>query len=1271
MKKLLRTLLPLLTLLAIGCMLLAACGSAKAKITIDYNGAVLDGQTEQVLETETSADLNALIADANITLTRDGYTFDGWDIPAFEDGKLPAEVTVRAKWKAVIYNIVYDYNGGALETGATNPATYTIEDAVTFATPVREGYTFLGYFAGNDTQTAVTALPKGSKGDVSLTARWAEIAVTVNVYRIGAQEPVKSQVFAYGEEVVPSVDLGENSPLAIAAYLNEDYSIFEPFTVAESGTVTIYLDVYTKGMTFTKKAAADIAEGTYHSTVEFSEEFYAAKMMTRDLPQVDDAAVTEVIFPNYYTEDGVTLPVELTEQGQSSTSALTAETVYLSANIKVIGKDTFNNNKNLANVVFDTKLNKFKEVGVLAFNSTPSLQQITLPSTTEYLANGAFQASALTSFRFPKAMKEIAYQCFLNCADLETVDFEEDCVLETVGYSAFSNNSTTDVSVLASVSFPSTLKVLGDTKGRPTEFTKRGAIINGIDESVLGFFSYGVFYSKIENNTALTVNFNGAKLETVGDFIFFNRTGLKNVNIEVAENGVVGTGVFSRAGNPQTEITLSLGANAYVWQSFMMDCWAKSIAFEGLTEMPELAAYKSNPSYDSTVKDKNVLSESVLRTITNFKNYPMFFGCVNLQTVTFDRALQTIGAYSFSYCTAQPKFDAATAANVEIGEKAFYGSLLSSFDFQGTPFEAKKAVPASCFENSANLATLTNYDNIETFGAAAFKDTAVTAFQIARNMTIAGNTFAGAPTKITVAKGARNYAMIGADGAETSDEASAEYLVGKTGDDYTYIAYDYKLNAETPVTERTIPASIKAIGGYYTGNGVLTKITLNAAMTQIAAGEFEGCSALNTVVLSAETTAIGDNAFKDCTSLQSVNFADTTKLESIGAYAFANTNLSSFTAPATLKTLGNRAFNGTNSLTSVVLSAATLLETVSEYAFTTAAAANLTTVVLPQNGALTTIGSYAFRYAKITTLQIPATVKTLGAYSFGNCTELLTVTIGSTTADSLLGSDDGAMDKNAFNTCSALQSVTIYGNDQFVSEGGILYNQIAGDNGTFSYTLAVVPAKLSGDITLKAGLTEITTAFQNTNISSIIIPASVTNISSSAFNGCANLQSVSIGENDKYVSEGGILYNKVAGSNGAFSYTLAAVPAKLSGDVTLKAGLTTVAALFKNTEITSIVIPESVKSIAASAFSGCKQLATVVIKGNLTASTSNLIFTGCANLSSVTYLGTTKLTYMNKILTNSTSAAITLTVKEPSQYTGLDAKITVVQYEEPAQSDEQ
>ena len=246
MKKLLRVLLPLLTLIAVGCLLLAACGSTKAKVTFDYNGATVDGQTKRVVEAEQNADLEALVSQENITLTREGYTFEGWEIPAFENGKLPAEVTVRAKWKAVLYNIVYDYNGGALAADEENPVTYTIEDAVSFKTPVREGYAFLGYTAG-DEDTRIESLPKGSKGDVALKAQWEKIAVTLELYRIGTAEPFDTKEFAFGEEVVPSADLGEESTLAVSAYMNEDYSLFEPFTVEVSKTVRVYLDEYTKG----------------------------------------------------------------------------------------------------------------------------------------------------------------------------------------------------------------------------------------------------------------------------------------------------------------------------------------------------------------------------------------------------------------------------------------------------------------------------------------------------------------------------------------------------------------------------------------------------------------------------------------------------------------------------------------------------------------------------------------------------------------------------------------------------------------------------------------------------------------------------------------------------------------------------------------------------------------------------------------------------------------------------------------------------------------
>lgn len=52
---------------------------------------------------------------------------------------MPAEdITVYAKWTIVEYEIVYNLDGGT--NNESNPATYTVEDAVTFAAPSKLGY---------------------------------------------------------------------------------------------------------------------------------------------------------------------------------------------------------------------------------------------------------------------------------------------------------------------------------------------------------------------------------------------------------------------------------------------------------------------------------------------------------------------------------------------------------------------------------------------------------------------------------------------------------------------------------------------------------------------------------------------------------------------------------------------------------------------------------------------------------------------------------------------------------------------------------------------------------------------------------------------------------------------------------------------------------------------------------------------------------------------------------------------------------------------------
>lgn len=114
--------------------------------------------------------------------TNPGYTFEGWGITPnsdvlYTDGQVvknlvpSGSITLYAQWKAIPYTISYTLGSGA--SGVNNPTSYTIEAAdITLKAPsdIKAGYQFLGWFNGD---TKVTSIPKGSTGNVSLTAKWA------------------------------------------------------------------------------------------------------------------------------------------------------------------------------------------------------------------------------------------------------------------------------------------------------------------------------------------------------------------------------------------------------------------------------------------------------------------------------------------------------------------------------------------------------------------------------------------------------------------------------------------------------------------------------------------------------------------------------------------------------------------------------------------------------------------------------------------------------------------------------------------------------------------------------------------------------------------------------------------------------------------------------------------------------------------------------------------------------------------------------------------
>ncbi|MBQ8772308.1 MAG: InlB B-repeat-containing protein, partial [Clostridia bacterium] len=117
-------------------------------------------------------------------LTKDGYTFDGWDISIPET--MPAEnIQIEAKWKANQYTITFNPNGGTCAT-ADKAVTYdsTYGD---LPTPTKTGYNFDGWYTAASGGTKIEPTSEVTiTADQTLYAQWAEKTFYINIIATGS-----------------------------------------------------------------------------------------------------------------------------------------------------------------------------------------------------------------------------------------------------------------------------------------------------------------------------------------------------------------------------------------------------------------------------------------------------------------------------------------------------------------------------------------------------------------------------------------------------------------------------------------------------------------------------------------------------------------------------------------------------------------------------------------------------------------------------------------------------------------------------------------------------------------------------------------------------------------------------------------------------------------------------------------------------------------------------------------------------------------------------
>ncbi|MDE7108100.1 MAG: InlB B-repeat-containing protein, partial [Clostridiales bacterium] len=155
------------------------------QITVTFT----DGETE-LTELTATVDFGGTIS-APAAPTKDGYTFGGWTLngSAYTFGTpITESITLVAEWGVVEYTITYvldgTVDGTAVEATLNGETTaYTVEtDTFTLAIPTvtTDGIHFLAWHLGSESGEVVTAVTKGTTGNITLYAEYTQNS-TVNL----------------------------------------------------------------------------------------------------------------------------------------------------------------------------------------------------------------------------------------------------------------------------------------------------------------------------------------------------------------------------------------------------------------------------------------------------------------------------------------------------------------------------------------------------------------------------------------------------------------------------------------------------------------------------------------------------------------------------------------------------------------------------------------------------------------------------------------------------------------------------------------------------------------------------------------------------------------------------------------------------------------------------------------------------------------------------------------------------------------------------------
>ncbi len=426
-----------------------------------------------------------------------------------------------------------------------------------------------------------------------------------------------------------------------------------------------------------------------------------------------------------------------------------------------------------------------------------------------------------------------------------------------------------------------------------------------------------------------------------------------------------------------------------------------------------------------------------------------------------------------------------------------------------------------------------------------------------------------------------------------------------------------------------LPSEVTSIGKEaFKGRGDLTSIKLPEGLRSIGEGAFWACKSLTEIEIPSSVTNICKAAFYFCSGLKSVEIPH--GVESIGADAFALCeSLTSATISDSVTSIGRSPFSGCEALTSITIDKNNrkyecIENCIIDRETKTLIASNKQGLI---PSGVTQLGEFAFDESDVTDVSIPAGITSIGPCAFTNCSSLKSITIPSsvkvigkcafngcvnlTTINIAEGVE--VIEESAFLCCKALKNVTIPKSVKKIGEAAFrscealesITLPFIGEelNGTSNTSFGFIfgrPMPLGLKYVEITGGREIQASMfaRCSRVESIKLPTCVESIAFGAFSDCTGLKKITIPfvgarANATKDSHFGYIFGAVNADQNA-----ACIPHDLR-IVEVAGGKSIAPEAFKECNIPTVKLSDSIKSIGKDAFTKCKGISTVIFNGTL------------------------------------------------------------------------